>query len=71
MTLETGLRKLLGDRLISDARVMAAHLVDERDPYSGTAACMVLPETSAEVATVVRLCAQHDHSVVPQGGNTG
>ena len=57
MTLETGLRKLSGDRLITDARMMAAHLVDERELYTGTAACMVLPETTAEVATVVRLCA--------------
>jgi len=32
---------------------------------------MLMPETTQEVANAVKVCAQHDLKIVPQGGNTG
>ena len=37
----------------------------------GHARAVVRPGTTAEVAAVVRCCAEHDVPIVPQGGNTG
>lgn len=46
----------------------------ERDitgAYNGTASAVVRPGTAAEVAAVLRTCAERGAAVVPQGGNTG
>ncbi len=62
----------LGERkVLSDEPGLAPYLNDERGLYQGSAACLVFPESTEEVAAIVRLCAQHDCAVVPQGGNTG
>ena len=45
--------------------------VDWRRRWHGKALAVVRPGTTAEVAAVVRLCAQHHTAIVPQGGNTG
>src|SRR3954464_7642025 len=42
-----------------------------RRQYSGSAECVVRPASTAEVAAVVRLCAEAGVAIVPQGGNTG
>ncbi len=55
----------------ADADEMAPHLVDERGHYRGRAAMVVRPGITAEVAEVVRLCAEGGVPIVPQGGNTG
>jgi FAD/FMN-containing dehydrogenase len=39
--------------------------------FVGTAAAVLRPGTAAEVAAVLRACADHGAAVVPQGGNTG
>jgi len=44
--------------------------LDWRRRYQGQALAVVRPADSAEVATVVQLCARYGASVVPQGGNT-
>ncbi len=44
---------------------------DWRKLYNNAAICVVLPETAAQVAGVLRLCAEAKVAVVPQGGNTG
>jgi FAD/FMN-containing dehydrogenase len=49
----------------------APFLVDWRKRYSGRAAAVVRPASTAEVAQVVRVCAATDTPIVPQGGNTG
>lgn len=46
-------------------------LLDERQNYRGRAAAIVSPQTTAEVAAVVAVCANAGLAVVPQGGNTG
>ena len=47
------------------------YFTDWRRQYSGTAECVVRPAGTAEVAAVVRLCAEASLAIVPQGGNTG
>ena len=50
---------------------MAPHLEEIRGLYHGDAAMLVFPGSTAEVAEVVRLCAENRLPLVPQGGNTG
>jgi FAD/FMN-containing dehydrogenase len=44
---------------------------DWRKQFSGAAVCVARPANTAEVAAVVRLCADAGIAIVPQGGNTG
>ena len=48
-----------------------AYEIDWRKRYRGRALAVVRPGSPAEVAAVLRACAAHGVSVVPQGGNTG
>ena len=57
--------------IVRDAERMGAYLSDWRNAYRGTAALVVRPANTAEVAAVVRLCNEHGIALVPQGGNTG
>ncbi|MCW7538134.1 FAD-binding oxidoreductase [Aquabacterium sp. A7-Y] len=50
---------------------LAAWELDWRKRYRGKALAVVRPGSTAEVAAVVRACAAHGASLVPQGGNTG
>ena len=45
--------------------------VDWRKRWRGRALAVARPGSTAEVAQVVRLCAEHGTAIVPQGGNTG
>jgi len=47
------------------------YFTDWRRQYSGSAECVVRPAATAEVAALVRLCAEAGVAIVPQGGNTG
>ena len=49
----------------------AAFLTDQRGRYTGRALAVLRPATVAEVAALVRACAQWRVPIVPQGGNTG
>jgi FAD/FMN-containing dehydrogenase len=49
----------------------APYLTDWRKRFTGKAFAVLLPGTSNEVAAIVRLCAQHQIALVPQGGHTG
>lgn len=63
---------LLGPRgLTSDPERMDAWLTDWRGRYTGRACALASPASTAEVAALVRLCAQHRIPIVPQGGNSG
>jgi FAD/FMN-containing dehydrogenase len=44
---------------------------DWRKVYRGQGLCVVRPADTAQVAAVLRLCAEAGVAVVPQGGNTG
>ena len=67
------LRAALGEqavRVSTPEQALREHLEDWRGRYRGQALAVVSPRTTPEVATTVRLCAQHGVSIVPQGGNT-
>ncbi len=68
---ENALGALLGSKgLVRDPVAIAPWLTDWRGRYHGRAALMAQPADTAEVAGVVRLCAEHRVPIVPQGGNT-
>lgn len=72
MTLIDRLSGIVGPaNLIVDAAQMAPYLTDWRKRYTGRAQAIVRPATTAEVAAVVRACAESGAAIVPQGGNTG
>ncbi len=50
---------------------LSAWTQDWRRRWHGKPLAVVRPGSTAEVAAVVRLCAAHGTSIVPQGGNTG
>ena len=57
--------------VIADAPGMAPYLEEQRGQYHGQARLVVRPASTAEVAAVVRICAETRLPIVPQGGNTG
>jgi len=57
--------------LITDARDMEPYVVDWRGMVRGTTPAVVRPADTQQVAAVVKICAETQTPVVPQGGNTG
>lgn len=63
---------LLGARgLTRDPELMAPWLTDWRGRFVGSALAMASPADTAELAALVKLCAEHRVPIVPQGGNSG
>jgi FAD/FMN-containing dehydrogenase len=58
-------------QVLVDPAVTAPYETDWTRRWTGRARCVVRPRDTAEVAAIVRVCADHDAAVVPQGGNTG
>jgi FAD/FMN-containing dehydrogenase len=56
---------------IADPREEEAYLVEARRLWRGATRLVVRPASTAEVAAVVRICAEANLPIVPQGGNTG
>ena len=72
MTLIAQLQQSLSaDQVLLTPEAQSAYLKDWRGRYQGRAQAVVLPDTSEEVAQVVRLCVAAGVPIVPQGGNTG
>ena len=68
----TPLKILLGPSgYRDDPEELAPWLTDWRGRYTGKAAAMVSPATTAEVAEIVKIAAEHQIALVPQGGNSG
>ena len=57
--------------VITDVDSMKPYLSDWRGNYTGLAIAVVRPANTAEVAAIVKICAQTRTPIVPQGGNTG
>ena len=57
--------------VLTEDKDKAPYLTDWRKRYSGKALAVLLPKTTHEVATIVKLCAAHYVAIVPQGGHTG
>ena len=63
---------LLGERgLTRDAELLQPWLTDWRGRFTGRALALASPGSTAEVAAMVRLCAEFGVPLVPQGGNSG
>jgi FAD/FMN-containing dehydrogenase len=50
---------------------LSSYELDWRKRWHGKALAVARPADTAQVAAVLRLCAQHGVTLVPQGGNTG
>ncbi len=57
-------------QVLSEPDDIAPFVTDWRGRYRGAALCVVRPGSTAEVAAVVRACAEAGVAIVPQGGNT-
>ena len=66
----SALRGLLGDRLSTGESVLALHARDEAHTTPAMPDAVVFPQTTAEVAEIVRICAAHGCPVVPFGIGT-
>ena len=65
------LRQIVGHRHVLCEGDLRAYEQDWRKRMQGKALAVVRPGCTAEVAAVVKACAQAGISIVPQGGNTG
>lgn len=74
MTLDNlipALRDIVGAAHVLTGDACIEYETDWRQRLQGKALCVVRPGSTAEVAEVMRACAQAGVSIVPQGGNTG
>ena len=67
----TALRHTVGDTHVLTEGDLSTFEQDWRKRSRGKALAVVRPGSTAEVAAVVKACAQAGVSIVPQGGNTG
>lgn len=72
MTLEGDLVGAVGAaHVLTDTELRAPYETDWTRRFAGRARAVVRPADTAQVAAVVRVCAEHHVPVVTQGGNTG
>lgn len=65
------LKATFSGRLLVSQEDKAPFLTDWRRMWQGEAWAVAQPDTSADVAAIVRWCARTGTPIVPQGGNTG
>ena len=66
------LSSVLGQKyILTTDEDKAPYLTDWRKRYTGKALAVLLPGNSSEVSSIVKLCAENQVAIVPQGGNTG
>src|SRR4051812_26425899 len=66
------LARAVGDEhVLVEPELRAPYERDYTGRYGGQAQAVVRPANGAEVAEVMRICAEYGAPVVPQGGNTG
>jgi len=56
---------------LDDPADMAPHCRSWRDAWEGRVPIVLKPQSTEEVAGIVRICAEAGVGIVPQGGNTG
>ena len=54
-----------------DPDELSPHLTEWRNRFVGTTPLLLKPANTGEVADIVRVCAENEVAMVPQGGNTG
>ena len=67
----TSLKNTFSGRLITDPSEMQPFVTDWRKRWHGSALAVAQPDTTEDVAAVVRWCVTNNVPIVPQGGNTG
>lgn len=66
------LKRIVGEKgWVTDAERLEPHLTEWRGSYRGDTPIMVMPDSTAAVAAIVKACADAGTPVVAQGGNTG
>lgn len=58
-------------QIITQANETAPYLSEQRGAFKSQCLAVIRPGTRDEVSACVKLCAEHDVSIVPMGGNTG
>jgi len=72
MTVLERLAEIVGPgNLLTDPADMVPYLIEERGLYRSSALAVARPGSTAEVAALVRACAEAKLTMVPQGGRTG
>src|SRR6187431_392426 len=56
---------------LDDPADMAPYCTSWRDNWVGLVPLVLRPQSTAEVASIVGICAERGIGIVPQGGNTG
>ncbi|MGB8339299.1 MAG: FAD-binding oxidoreductase [Burkholderiales bacterium] len=65
------IKSIAGEKnLLTTEGDVRPYITDWRGRYTGRAACVVKPANTEEVAAIVKLCAETQTPIVPQGGNT-
>lgn len=67
----TAIREAVEPKGVIEGADRAPFLSEWRDRWPGEAALIVAPASTEEVARVVKICADHNVAITPQGGNTG
>ena len=65
------LKTAIGPKGVVNEADAAPFLSEWRSRWPGKAAMIVAPASTEEVAAVVKICAEHNVAITPQGGNTG
>ncbi|MFT5258700.1 MAG: FAD/FMN-containing dehydrogenase [Saprospiraceae bacterium] len=66
------LQQLLGEQhVFQETQALSPFLAEKRARFSSSCLAVVSPASTEEVSDCVKLCADHQVSIVPQGGNTG
>ncbi|WP_425411005.1 FAD-binding oxidoreductase [Hyphococcus sp.] len=65
------IRNAVGPKGVVTGDDAAPFLSEWRGRWPGEAAMIVCPASTEEAAAVVKICAEHNVAITPQGGNTG
>ncbi len=57
--------------VIQDPDIIAPYLREWRGKYQGATPLLTRPQTTQDLAALIRLCATHGVAITPQSGNTG
>src|SRR5450830_1677196 len=65
-------RAIVGEAFVlTDAAACAPYLTDWRGRFTGRALAVLRPDSTEQVAALVKACGEHGVPIVPQGGRTG
>ena len=64
-------RAAVGDRFVLTGADCAPYLTDWRGRFTGAALAVLRPDSTAQVAALVKICVEFGVPMVPQGGRTG